>query len=81
MGVIEWQASKDGDIFFGSPDLGLDLAKQGGFTLTPTENMRSALEKDYQAMSGMIFGDVPVFSEVIAAIEELEYLVNTASQR
>jgi hypothetical protein len=69
------------DMFFGSPDLGLDLAKQGGFTLTPTENMRSALEKDYQAMSGMIFGDVPVFSEVIAAIEELEYLVNTASQR
>jgi hypothetical protein len=42
------------DMFFGSPDLGLDLAKQGGFTLTPMENMRSALERDYQAMTGMI---------------------------
>lgn len=68
------------DMFFGSPDLGLDQARRGSFTLAPTENMREALEKDYQAMSGMIFGEVPAFSKVITAVEELERLVNSESQ-
>ncbi|WP_454739614.1 hypothetical protein [Cupriavidus necator] len=49
-------------------------------SLAPTENMREALEKDYQAMSGMIFGEVPGFSKVITAVEELERLVNSESQ-
>lgn len=63
-------------LFFGGTDYGLDLAKKGGYTLVPQGAMRDALAKDYEAMSGMIFGDVPAFDEVVATIEGLEARIN-----
>lgn len=63
-------------LFFGSPDLGLDSARAGSFTLTPTGAMREALAKDYQAMAGMIFGQAPELDAVLHSVQELESALN-----
>ncbi|BEP62325.1 hypothetical protein GmRootV213_28790 [Variovorax sp. V213] len=64
-------------MFFGSPDLGLETAAPGTFTLVPNEAMHSPLAKDYEAKAGMIFGNVPALHVVLAAIETLEAALNT----
>lgn len=66
-------------LFFGSADLGLDSAVPGSFTLTPNTAMREALRKDYEAMAGMIFGDVPPFDVVLHSAEHFEQIVNGAA--
>jgi hypothetical protein len=38
--------------------------------------MVDALRRDYQAMLGMIFGEVPEFSDVLNAVEKLEHEIN-----
>jgi hypothetical protein len=38
--------------------------------------MLDELKRDYQAMVGMIFGDVPDFSNVLNSIEALEAQIN-----
>ena len=63
-------------LFFGSADLGLDIAVPGTFTLTPSPAMREALEKDYEAMAGMVFGDVPPLDAVLRSAEHFEQIVN-----
>ncbi len=63
-------------LFFGSADLGLDIAVPGTFTLTPSLAMREALEKDYEAMAGMVFGDVPPLDAVLRSAEHFEQIVN-----
>lgn len=65
-------------LFFGNTDLGLDIAVPGRFTLTPNPAMRDALEKDYEAMAGMVFGNVPSLDVVLASTERLEQIVNGA---
>ena len=66
-------------LFFGSADLGLDSAVPGTFTLTPNTAMREALRKDYEAMAGMIFGDVPPLDAVLHSAEHFEQIVNGAA--
>lgn len=66
-------------LFFGSGDLGLDIAVPGTFTLTPSPAMREALEKDYEAMAGMVLGDVPQFDAVLHSAEHFEQIVNGAA--
>ena len=41
--------------------------------------MRDALSKDYTAMSGMIFGEIPSLDSVLASIERFEQIVNSAA--
>lgn len=65
-------------VFFGSPDLGLDMACRGAFTLAPTESMLDDLAADYNRMGGMIIGEIPRFEEVIESIRELEAHLNGA---
>jgi hypothetical protein len=80
----EWQADRalaidcaqHARLFFGSADLGLDTAIPGTFTLTPGAAMRDALARDYAAMSGMIFGEVPALHAVLASVERFEQIVN-----
>ncbi|WP_247351187.1 nucleotidyl transferase AbiEii/AbiGii toxin family protein [Ralstonia pseudosolanacearum] len=82
-----WQADRElaidcahhAKLFFGSADLGLDIAVPGTFTLTPSPAMREALEKDYAAMAGMVFGDVPPFDAVLRSAEHFEQIVNGAA--
>jgi hypothetical protein len=66
-------------MFFNSPDLGLTTADPGTFALTPTEPMIADLRRDYTAMSGMIFGEVPSFDAVLESIKEVEIQLNEGS--
>ncbi len=63
-------------LFFGSVDLGLENASPGAFTLTPGVAMRDALARDYAAMSGMVFGEVPALDDVLASVAKIEQVVN-----
>jgi len=63
-------------MFFNRPDLDLASAIPGSFALTPHDGMLSDLRRDYQAMSGMVFGPVPNVDEAVAAIAELEQRLN-----
>nr|CUV27707.1 conserved protein of unknown function [Ralstonia solanacearum] len=63
-------------LFFGSADLGLDIAVPGTFTLTPSAAMRDALERDYEAMAGMVFGEIPRLDAVLDSAERFEQIVN-----
>lgn len=63
-------------MFFNRPDFDLASAVPGSFTLTPHDEMMTTLEKDYEAMSGMIFGAIPPFGEVMVSISELEKRIN-----
>lgn len=51
-------------------------AKPGSFAITPTPEMVSVLKRDYQAMTGMIFGEVPDFADVLEATRMLESVIN-----
>jgi hypothetical protein len=68
-------------LFFGSPDLGLDSATAGTFTLTPDAAMHDALGRDYAAMSGMIFGDIPSLYTVLASVATLQEALNDAAPK
>lgn len=63
-------------LFFGSPDLRLDIARHGAFTLMPSAGMLDALRRDYAAMTGMIFHEVPSLAEMLASVERAEAVIN-----
>lgn len=63
-------------LFFGSSDLGLDAAQPGTLTLAPGPAMREALRRDYAAMTGMVFGEVPALEAVLDSVAQLEQRVN-----
>lgn len=83
----EWQVdqalaidcARHARLFFGSVDLGLDRAQPGSFTLNPSVAMHDALSKDYEAMAGMVFGEVPKLDAVLSSINRLEKIVNSAA--
>nr|WP_255701828.1 nucleotidyl transferase AbiEii/AbiGii toxin family protein [Bordetella sp. LUAb4] len=64
-------------LFFGSPDQGLDTARHGSFTLSPSIAMRDALARDYEAMGTMIFGPLPDLADVLGSIRDLEGRLNS----
>lgn len=82
--ISEWLANQQlardcvrhARLFFGSTDLGLATAEPGTFTLVPTQGMRDALAKDYEAMTGMVFGQVPPLSHVFESVATLERTIN-----
>ncbi len=53
-----------------------DLAIPGSFRLIPGQNALPILEKDYNAMEQMIFGDVPSFQEILIELGNLESEIN-----
>ena len=63
-------------LFFGSADLGLDIAVPGTYTLMPSAKMRDALERDYKAMAGMVFGEIPRFDIILDSAERFERIIN-----
>lgn len=63
-------------MFFNRPDFDLSEALPGTFTLSPHKGMVDDLEADYEAMSGMIFGDVPPVLDVLSSIATLEDRLN-----
>jgi hypothetical protein len=75
MGMAE-DCVRHARMFFNRPDLDLASATPGSFALTPHDGMLADLGRDYEAMSGMVFGPVPRVDEVVAAIAELEQRLN-----
>lgn len=63
-------------MFFNSRDLDLAHAEPGSFSLTPTDAMIATLHRDYGAMAGMIFGDVPDFYAILETVEALQRSLN-----
>lgn len=63
-------------MFFSSPDFDLDHAVPGTLSLAPSTAMLEPLERDYDAMAGMIMGAVPPFAEVMEAVSVLEPRLN-----
>jgi hypothetical protein len=63
-------------MFFNRSDFNLGTAAPGTFALTPVGTMRDALRRDYDAMAGMIIGQVPPFEAVTASIDSLERRLN-----
>jgi hypothetical protein len=63
-------------MFFNSPDLCLDRAVPGKFSLRPTDQMLADLRRDYARMAGMIIGEPPEFDQVIASIAAVENELN-----
>lgn len=47
-------------------------AVPGTLKLLPPEYRFAALEADYNSMQDMLYGDIPTFETVIAAVQELE---------
>ena len=67
-------------MFFNRAAFDLSEAVPGSFTLAPHDHMVDDLGRDYQAMSGMIFGQVPSIEDVLASITTLEARLNKPSQ-
>lgn len=42
----------------------------------PTQGMQDALAKDYLAMTGMVFGQVPSLGQVFESVARLERAIN-----
>jgi hypothetical protein len=63
-------------MFFNRPDLDLAAAVPGSFALIPHDGMLADLRRDYEAMSGMVFGPIPSVDVVIGAIAGLEQRIN-----
>jgi hypothetical protein len=59
-------------MFFDRKPFGLDKAVTGDFTVDPSPEVLSNLAEDYRKMSGMIFGDIPIFEDVMASISALQ---------
>jgi hypothetical protein len=66
-------------IFFNSGDLDLASANPGTLVLTPLPEMDVQLRRDYAAMSGMIFGDVPAWGDIVNEISRCEEMINTSA--
>lgn len=65
-------------MFFNRTDFDLASAVPGGFALLPHHGMLASLERDYEAMAGMIFGNVPTFGAIMESVADLERQVNSA---
>ena len=63
-------------MFFDRVPFDLASAVPGTFAVAPTAGMVARLQRDYETMTGMIFGPVPVFSDVLASLTEFEHRLN-----
>jgi hypothetical protein len=64
-------------MFFDRPAFDLVSAAAGTFSLSPVGDMLPRLADDYERMSGMIFGPIPAFEEIVASVAGLEERLNT----
>lgn len=70
------ECARHAKLFFNSTDLDLKTANPGSFSIVPTSQMQTVLKQDYKAMTGMIFGEIPSFLDIVKTIEELELSIN-----
>jgi hypothetical protein len=65
-------------MFFYRNHTGLHEAKRGSFRLRLSDKMVGPLRRDYDAMSAMIFGEVPTFEAVLESVARAEEQLNAA---
>jgi hypothetical protein len=53
-----------------------DEAVPGSLRVVPSDELRAAIEKDYEAMQGMMLGDAPPFDWVIEQLQMAEDTIN-----
>src|SRR5262249_48833827 len=63
-------------MFFHRNHTGLHQAKRGSFRLRPSEKRLDLLRRDYDAMSTMIFGEVPTFEAILESVASAEDRLN-----
>lgn len=63
-------------MFFNSPDFDLDHAVPGTLTLAASAAMLEPLQRDYDAMAGMIMGAAPTLDQVMDVVSALERRLN-----
>ena len=63
-------------MFFNRPDFDLATAAPGSYALVPHDDMLADLERDYNAMSQMIFAEIPAFASIIESVVKLEKRLN-----
>jgi hypothetical protein len=63
-------------MFFNNPNFDLDHAVPGTLTVAPSPAMLEPLQRDYDAMTGMIMGTVPRFADVMDTVSALERRLN-----
>ena len=68
-------------MFFNSSDLDLATAHPGTFSLSPLPEMDIQLRRDYTAMAGMIFGEVPEWETIVETIRQFEEQVNAGASQ
>jgi len=68
-------------MFFNSSDLDLATAHPGTFALSPLTAMDAQLRRDYAAMAGMIFGEVPEWDTIVETIRQFEVQINEGETR
>ena len=64
-------------LFFFIADYDLEHAAPGSLKICPTEEMTTALQRDFKAMAGMVFGEMPPFESVLDALADLERRLNS----
>lgn len=64
------------DRFYPAGSAHYELAKPGTMRLMPPTDCVPTLRDDYEHMKNMIFGEKPVFEEIMACIERLEAEIN-----
>ena len=62
-------------------DLDLATAHPGTFSLSPLPEMDIQLRRDYTAMAGMIFGEVPEWETIVETIRQFEEQVNAGASQ
>ena len=65
--------------FFRRSWMKLEEARPGSFHLSPQDELATLLARDYEAMQGMILGEVPPFEDILQAIADLETRLNALS--
>lgn len=74
--MLALDCARHAQMFFNSNDLDLKSARRGSFLITPTAEMFGMLRRDYLAMAGMVFGEVPDFKDIFNTIREFEQEIN-----
>ena len=64
-------------MFFDRSDYDLGSAIPGSFAVAPTGAMIDALSRDYANMTAMIFGEVPMFEDILESVDRVQRIINS----
>jgi len=68
--------AKHSELFFYRQAARYDLARPGSLSLVPEGEMLKAVQRDYQSMQEMIFGEAPSFEGILSVLADMEKKIN-----